>query len=76
MADSEKKVSVTLRRTYGYQGTYYGPGDAEVPQGLADALGLSAKSPEKPVSAPEPDAEGDADDDDEPAARKSGAKRK
>lgn len=39
------KVTVALRRTYGYQGTYYGPGEAvEVPQGLADTLGLKPAS--------------------------------
>lgn len=38
---SEGTVSVDLRRTYGYRGTYYGPGNAvEIPEGLAMSLGL------------------------------------
>lgn len=40
------KVTVSLRRTYGYQGIDYGPGIAvEVPRGLADALGLKPVTP-------------------------------
>ena len=38
---SEGTVSVDLRRTYGYLGKYYGPGEGvEVPEGLATSLGL------------------------------------
>lgn len=44
-------VTVSLRRTYGYGGTYYGPGESvEVPVGLATSLGLMPNSPAKPVS--------------------------
>lgn len=47
MATSEKKVKVNLRRTYVYQDVSYGPGETEIPAGLAATLGVNA---ERPVS--------------------------
>lgn len=48
-ASQEGSVLVTMRGSYGYtdpetkQRRYYGPGDVEVPAGLAKALGLKVK---------------------------------
>ncbi len=42
----DKKVTVALRRTFGYQGAYYGPGSAvSVPEGLASSLALTPGEP-------------------------------
>jgi len=50
----EKTVQVTLRRSYGYRGQMYGPGEAvEVPAALAEALGLVGVEPVAPAPAPE-----------------------
>jgi hypothetical protein len=47
-------VTVHLRRTYGYQGKYYGPGPAvAVPAGLAASMGFKAAAVAAPVVAVE-----------------------
>jgi len=45
----------TLDRTYIYWGKFYGPGDAEVPEELAQRLGLAASDappPDVPIATP------------------------
>lgn len=50
---NQTTVTVKLRRTYGYGGKYYGPGESvEVPIGLADSLGLSPRRPPTDPDAP------------------------
>lgn len=36
---AEKMVRMTLRRSVGRGGKYYGPGEVDVPESLANALG-------------------------------------
>jgi len=45
-ADKAKgRVTATLKRTYRYAGKSYGPGEAEIPRGLAQALRLTGDAP-------------------------------
>ncbi|HYC32005.1 MAG TPA: hypothetical protein VEB59_06915 [Gemmatimonadales bacterium] len=51
MAD-EKTVTVDLKRTYGKNGRYYGPGTGiEVPESLARSLRLTQPTPAKKTKA-------------------------
>jgi hypothetical protein len=51
MAD-EKMVTVTAKRTYSKGGKMYGPGEVEMPESLALALGLSKPKTEKKAKKP------------------------
>ena len=46
-------AKLTLDRTYIFQGKFYGPGDAEVPDDLAQSLGAGdAPPPDVPIATP------------------------
>ncbi|MBA2458730.1 MAG: hypothetical protein H0V43_07220 [Gemmatimonadales bacterium] len=65
LGDPGPMTKATLRRTYGYRGKYYGPGeDIEVPKAVADSYGekkafdlpMSDKRREAPKASGGPDA--------------------
>lgn len=48
-------MKVTLNETWGWKGTSYGPGECEVPDEMAGAMGLAPALPAAGKSEEEPD---------------------